>query len=169
MQPLILTLALDEQSQSFFDEQRQRYFPPDRNHLKAHLSLFHQLPPDEEDIVSVIKDVCARQQVLTLNINEVRNIGSGVAFKIDSPELVQLHQYLQRQWQQWLIPQDQHRLWPHITIQNKAEPAAAAALRTRLATDFQPLTAYGTGLLLWEYLGGPWRLVETYPFAAEPM
>ncbi|WP_208644854.1 2'-5' RNA ligase family protein [Mucilaginibacter kameinonensis] len=43
---LILTLRLDEESQAFFDEMRKRHFPQERNFLKAHLTLFHQLPSD---------------------------------------------------------------------------------------------------------------------------
>jgi 2'-5' RNA ligase len=164
MQPFILTLALDEQSQAFFDTLRQKYFPPERNHLSAHVSLFHQLPADEERVDFVIREVCKRQQNFELQVNEVRNIGSGVAYKIESTGLLKLHKHLQQEWQQWLIPQDQHKLWPHITIQNKAEPSAAAKLREELAKSFEPFTIQGTGLVLWEYLGGPWRHIETYLF-----
>jgi len=49
-QPLILTLKLDEESQAFFDKQRALYFPPERNFLKAHLTLFHQLPDEPETL-----------------------------------------------------------------------------------------------------------------------
>ncbi|GAB2689523.1 2'-5' RNA ligase family protein [Mucilaginibacter koreensis] len=164
MQPLILTLALDDKSQALFDDLRQQYFPPERNHLKAHLSLFHQLPAQEEKIIKTITDACNRHQKIELQVSEVRNIGSGVAYKIESDRLLQLHKHLQQQWQEWLIPQDQHKLWPHITIQNKVEPAMAAQLREELAAKFEPFIAYGTGLSLWEYLGGPWRHINTYEF-----
>lgn len=164
MQPLILTLALDDKNQTFFNEQRQQYFPAERNHLNAHVSLFHQLPPDEPKIIEVIEAVCRQQSAIELQVAEVRNIGSGVAYKIESPALIQLHKHLQNEWQQWLIPQDQHKLWPHITIQNKVELTAAAALRNELAEQFAPFTAYGTGLVLWAYLGGPWKLIQNYDF-----
>ncbi|MFP5079749.1 hypothetical protein [Pedobacter sp. JCM 36344] len=42
--PLILIVRLDEKSQQFFNEMRSRYFLPELNLLKAHLTLFHQLP-----------------------------------------------------------------------------------------------------------------------------
>jgi len=164
MQPLILTLALDEQSQNFFNEQRRLYFPPERNYLDAHLTLFHNLPAGEEKIHSVIDALCKEQFIIDLKVNEVRNIGSGVAYKIESPVLMQLHKHLQQEWQPWLIPQDQHKLWPHITIQNKVEPAIANTLHTQLAEAFKPFTTIGTGLNLWEYLGGPWKFIRHYGF-----
>lgn len=48
MQPLIVTLALDEQAQARFDALRSRHFPPDRNVLDAHVTLFHALPGEQE-------------------------------------------------------------------------------------------------------------------------
>ncbi len=77
---------------------------------------------------------------------------------------MQLHGFLQQQWQPWLIPQDRHKLWPHITIQNKVAPATAKALQQELAQNFTPFTAWGTGLSLWEYLGGPWKHLLDFPF-----
>ncbi len=164
MQPLILTLALDEHSQRFFDTQRQQYFPAERNHLKAHLTLFHHLPPDELHITSVIEAVCAEQPMMDLQVAEVRHTGNGVAYKMESTPLIQLHRRLQKEWQSWLIPQDQHTLWPHITVQNKVDPMIAAELKNELAQDFSPFIAYGTGFNLWEYLGGPWRFIQYYEF-----
>ncbi len=57
--PLILTLQLDERSFAFFDEQRRRYFPKERNFIPAHLTLFHALPGEQlaaiqHDIEAVI-------------------------------------------------------------------------------------------------------------------
>ena len=44
MTPLVLTLVLDAQSFAFFDGLRRRHFPPERNVIAAHLTLFHALP-----------------------------------------------------------------------------------------------------------------------------
>ena len=43
MQPLIVTLALDEAAEARFDGLRQEHFPLERNHLRAHVTLFHAL------------------------------------------------------------------------------------------------------------------------------
>ena len=63
-----------------------------------------------------------------------------------------------------LTAQDRQKFQPHVTVQNKVQPAEARALFERLRADFSPWPAEGTGLDLWEYRGGPWGFVEGYPF-----
>ncbi len=166
LNPLILTLALDEASQAFFNNLRRQHFPAARNYLDAHLTLFHNLPAGEEQIETVVKQLAEKQSIIRLKVTEVRSIGNGVAYKMESNELMQLHKNLQQQWQPWLIPQDTQKLWPHITIQNKADPQDAARLKDELSTKFEPFEVQGTGLSLWEYMGGPWKHLETYRFSS---
>lgn len=45
-----------------------------------------------------------------MDVAEVRSIGNGVAFKIQSDTLMQLHADLQAKFKPFLIPQDQQRL-----------------------------------------------------------
>ena len=45
--PLVLTAALDDETFDWLDGLRRRHFPPERNHLAAHLTLFHALPVDQ--------------------------------------------------------------------------------------------------------------------------
>jgi hypothetical protein len=44
------------------------------------------------------------------------------------------------------------------------EAAKARALHEKLAGSFEPFTAYGTGLKLWEYRGGPWKQGQAFSF-----
>ena len=44
----ILTIRFDPMSQEHFEGMRQRYYPPERNLVPAHLTLFHVLPTTEE-------------------------------------------------------------------------------------------------------------------------
>ena len=57
--PLIVTALLDEQAQEWFDRLRRNHFPPARNHLDAHLTLFHRLP-DDPVIVAALEAGFAR-------------------------------------------------------------------------------------------------------------
>jgi 2'-5' RNA ligase len=166
--PLILTLTLNPEAQRSFNNLRQQYFPPERNFLDAHLSLFHQLPAGEEGVVKTIKSLASEQSPFNMAITEIVSIGNGVAYKVGSEQLQSLHRHLQQQWQQWIIPQDKQKLWPHITIQNKVSPDVAKALINELSTDFKPFEVLATGFSLWEYLGGPWKLVETFAFKPLP-
>lgn len=165
--PLILTLALDEGSQTFFNQLREQYFPPERNHLEAHLTLFHHLPGDEREGISAhLSGVAREYTTLHLAASEVKTIGRGVAYKLENKSLMQLHRQLAKQWQDWLTPQDRQKLWPHITVQNKVDSAKARRVHEKLATGFEPFTVYGTGLKLWAYQNGPWKWLEDFSFCA---
>ena len=165
--PLILTLALDERSFAFFDGERRRYFPAARNVIPAHLTLFHHLPGEEVDrIRSLLAAVAAAHTPFSVAVTGLRPLGRGVAYKLESSALTVLRADLARRWADWLTPQDAQRFQPHVTIQNKADPAQARALLARLEEAFTPFTVAAEGLHLWRYLGGPWEAVETFRFAA---
>ncbi|SFF85072.1 2'-5' RNA ligase superfamily protein [Pontibacter chinhatensis] len=164
-EPLILTLQLDAESSLFFNKQRRLYFPKERNFLEAHLTLFHHLPPQHrEEIEQEITALCQKQESILLQVAEVRLIGRGVAYKLESEVLQRLHRHLQLKWQPWLTPQDRQKLWPHVTVQNKVTPAQAKELHQHLSATFAPFTATGVGLQLWAYQGGPWQWLGSYPF-----
>ena len=163
--PLILTLALDETSFARFDGLRRQHFPPERNIVPAHITLFHHLPGAREaDIAGELAGVCREQPSLTLTITGLRSLGRGVAYTIEAPVLQELRGRLARVWQDWLTPQDRQRYQPHITVQNKATPDEARALLAELSAGFEPFAARGEGLLLWRYLNGPWRLLREFRF-----
>lgn len=164
--PLIITLTLDEASQAFFDEQRRLHFPSKINYLSAHLTLFHALPGSELATIAADLGAMAAEQPspLPLQATGVKFMGRGVMYTLDNPTLPALHKRLQRQWQAWLTPQDQQGLRPHITVQNKVDPAVARRLHEELAAGFQPFEALGTGLALWAYRGGPWELRQRFSF-----
>ena len=164
--PLILTLTLDADSQAFFDEQRRRYFPAKINYLSAHLTLFHALPGAEYAAIWADIEAVAANQAgpLPLQVTGLKFMGRGVMYTLDNAALPALHRHLQRQWAPWLTPQDKQGLRPHITVQNKVDPAVARTLHEELSAGFQPFTAEGTGLALWAYKGGPWELRQRISF-----
>lgn len=163
--PLILTLALDGGAQERFDRLRRAHFPPARNLVPAHLTLFHHLPAERERaIVADIEETCGLRGPLTLTATGPVLLGRGVAYALDAPELVALRGRLAEGWWPWLGAQDRGRFRPHVTVQNKVPGERARALHARLRETFSPFEVAGEGLLLWRYLGGPWRLVGAYPF-----
>jgi len=157
--PLILTLQLDAKSQAFFDEQRERYFPPERNFLKAHLTLFHQLP-DNEATRYYFKNITFTP--FELQVTGLMNLGGGVAYSLNSPELSGLHWQISTHFENRLIPQDKQALRPHVVIQNKVKPEAARQLFATLEHAFEPFTVQAMGLTLWRYLGGAWEFVDHF-------
>ena len=163
--PLILTLALDADSQAHFDALRKQHFPPAINYLAAHLTLFHHLPGTELAAVRAqLQAVAQARPPLPLRVAGLRSLGRGVAFTLENEELRALHRQLQIDFAPHLTPQDQQKLQPHITVQNKVDPAAARQLLADLQADFRPFEAVGTGLHLWAYRGGPWESLAELPF-----
>jgi len=163
--PLILTLRLDERSFTFFDAQRRRHFPPERNLIPAHLTLFHHLPgehlaPLEEHIAAR----CSGQHPFVLDVTGLRSLGRGVAYTLASADLAALRHDLTHRWAEWLKPQDRQKHQPHVTIQNKVDPTQARALLEELSDGFKPFQVEAVGLELWWYRGGPWEKVRTFVF-----
>ena len=166
--PLILTLHFDERSFAFFDAQRRRYFPPERNFIPAHLTLFHHLPG--ERLVAIQQDIeacSAHQQPFTLDVTGLRSLGRGVAYTFEAAELTDMRRQFALQWNDWLKPQDRQKHQPHVTVQNKVHPAAARALLEELSDSFRPFQIEAVGLDLWWYRGGPWEKVGTFAFDAQ--
>lgn len=163
--PLILTLQLDEASHQYFNQLRQQHFPPERNYLEAHVTLFHHLPGSGQDAIHQhLRGLAATQPLLPLQVSGVRFLGQGVAYTLENPQLLPLHRALQQHWAAWLTPQDRQPLRPHVTVQNKVLPATARALYEQLSQEFTPFEATGTGLTLWAYQNGPWQELARFPF-----
>lgn len=163
--PLVLTLLADDNAFDFFDGLRRAHFPPERNFLPAHITLFHHLPGDQEpSIRETLQTVCEQTEVLRLNFPNVRFLGRGVAVAVDCPELVLLRRRLAAVWDGWLGRQDRQTYLPHVTIQNKVEPEEARRLYGRLSAGWEGFAGRGRGLLLWRYVGGPWELSAEFRF-----
>ncbi|HTZ42261.1 MAG TPA: 2'-5' RNA ligase family protein [Jatrophihabitans sp.] len=167
-QPLVLTLSLDPAAQARFDAERAELFPPGRTAVGAHVTLFHALPGDRlPELLGELAGTC-RREPFPVRVTALASLGRGVAYRLDSAELAGLHADLQRRWWPWLTRQDRQGFRPHVTVQNKVEPAVAArTLRERAAT-FAPFSIEALGLRLWRYLGGPWAELHRLPFTGLP-
>jgi 2'-5' RNA ligase len=164
VQPLIVTAALPPQLQERFDRLRREHFPAERNHLAAHVTLFHQLPGEEVDAVAADLAAAVDRPEPVVEVAGVRFLGRGVAYELRSPELDAVRAGLARRWGPWLGPQDRARHRPHVTVQNKVDPGTARRVHTALAAGFAPETAVVPALRLWRYLGGPWEPISRHPF-----
>jgi 2'-5' RNA ligase len=166
MFPLILTLKLDSASFQYFDELRQKYFPPERNLLAAHLTMFHNLPGDElMRITDDARRICAEFTEFTLVFPEWRSLGKGVAAKVAAPELLNLRAQFAATWNEHLKPQDRQKFQPHITVQNKVAPDEARALLDKLSGEPLPPNGTAEGVALWHYLGAEWKLENEFLFS----
>lgn len=155
--PIIVTLQMDRDAQDYFGALRTRYFPPAINYLDAHLTLFHNLPGAKEHrIVEGLARAAAATPAFAMRAVSVMKLGRGVAFRLESDELIALRQHLAKEFAADLVRQDRQAFRPHVTVQNKVSPAEAAGLHDHLMRGFAPFTVHAEGLQLWHYDGGPW-------------
>ncbi|GAA1388060.1 2'-5' RNA ligase family protein [Pseudonocardia kongjuensis] len=167
--PLILTALLDEPTRLHLDGLRTRHFPPERLLVGAHLTLFHALPaPTLSDVVADVT-VATERAPMTARVSGIRSLGRGVAYTLDSPELLALRRSLAARWHEHLTGQDAGKSDLHVTVQNKVTPERARALHASLTAGFTPWDATVTGLALWRYDGGPWEAGPRFPFAGGPV
>lgn len=161
--PLILTLLTDEISGQYFNRLRSLHYPKYCNYVEAHLTLFHKLPADKAIIRNTLIEVCKRGPI-QLEVTGLKSMGTGVAFEIQSPELINLHKILQRKFSPFLIKKDRHTLWPHITVQNKVTAFKASQTLALLEKDFELFSVDGIGIGVWLYRGKRWEKKEEYRF-----
>jgi hypothetical protein len=164
--PIIVTAQMGKADQLWADALRAAHFPPERNYLKAHITLFHHLPPGHLPEIKARLAAMARECLAPpAMLSEVMMLGRGVAYRVDCPDLLAMRDELAEGFTGLLIPQDQARPRLHITVQNKVEPAVAKALHAELAASFQPRPLAITGLSAWYYQGGPWEAIQSWAFS----
>ncbi len=162
--PLIVTAALGPDDFAWLDGQRRRFFPPERNQLDAHLTMFHALPPSlEAEVRTNLKTQCKGSRPAA-TIAGLMNLGRGVAYRVSSPELDSIREAIADHFHGSLTAQDAAGWRAHVTVQNKVPPRAAKAVFDRLDKDFRlrPLAIHG--LALYRYLGGPWERLGQWAF-----
>lgn len=163
--PIIVSALFGAQDQAWFDRQRAKHFPPERNHLAAHLTMFHHLPPSSA--AEVKQRLAAATRGLSApaaRIAGVFSLGRGVAYRIDSPGLAAIRADLADAFAGLLTPQDQAGWRAHVTVQNKVEPRVAKALLADLSANFLPRSVAVAGLAAWWYRGGPWEPLSRHMF-----
>jgi hypothetical protein len=163
---LIITAEIGASDLAWLDALRKRHFPPERNHLQAHLTMFHALPPSAEAEVRRSLGTVARRPAPSATIAGLMNLGGGVAYRIVSDGLDAVREDLADMFHGLLSEQDSGGWRPHVTIQNKVAPKIARALQAELERDFAPRPLRLSGLGLHRYLGGPWERLAVYPFRA---
>ena len=161
---LIVTAELAQPDLGWLDGLRRKHFPLERNHLQAHLTIFHALPPSSEGEARARLTSLARLPPPHALLAGLMDLGGGVAYRVVSDDLDRIRSELAECFHGLLTAQDSGGWRPHITIQNKVAPRAARELREELERSFQQRPLGISGLGLHRYLGGPWERLAVYPF-----
>jgi hypothetical protein len=162
--PIIVTALLGPADFAWADALRRAHFPPERNVLRAHLTLFHHLPPT---VVRELGDLLkseARAPAPAARLASLVSLGGGVAYAVDSPDLRDIRARIADRFAPLLMPQDRNAWRAHITVQNKVKPDVARRLLAELDREFSPRPLAIAGLAAWWYRGGPWENIGAWSF-----
>ncbi len=163
--PLIVTAELGATDLAWLDGLRRRHFPPERNQLPAHFTMFHAIPAMfEGELRHRLASLASELPPPRAIVAGLMDLGGGVAFRIVSDELDAVRAELAHAFRGSLTQQDAYGWRPHVTIQNKVAPKEARALMAELERGFAPRPLAIAGLAFHHYEGGPWRLGQRYAF-----
>ena len=163
--PLIMTAQLPADLHRWATRLRDEHFPPERNYLEAHVTLFHALPPQcFEEAVDLCKQLAKELAPIDGRIVGLMPLGKGTAIQLESTGLLDLRDHIADHFHGLLTGQDQHRPRLHVTIQNKVTIEEAKALQSELAEVVEPRRFAFRGLALHRYRGGPWEAMREFAF-----
>jgi hypothetical protein len=162
--PLIVTATFGEDDFAWLQGLRRRHFPPERNQVPVHLTLFHHLMPSLDAELRDRLGALVRSPAPLAQVTGIMDLGGGTAFRVESEALADIRAELAGAFRGMLTPQDQAPWRPHVTIQNKVPRRDAIALQQELAVTLFPRPLHIHGLASWRYLGGPWEPIRTYAF-----
>ena len=161
---IILTATFGDGDNGWLQELRRTHYPPERNRVPAHLTLFRQLPPSLQAELGTRLARAAASRPPFAMVAGVMDLGEGTALRIESEDLARIRDELAEAFHGLLTPQDAAPWRPHVTIQNKVAPREARALQQQLRATFQPRPLAIKGLAAWRYRDGPWETIREWRF-----
>jgi hypothetical protein len=162
--PIVVTATFGDGDNGWLQELRRTHYPPERNQVPAHLTLFRQLPPSVEGELHRRLGRYAGVAPPRAEIAGVMDLGEGTALRVESEALEDIRYDLSLALHGLLALQDSGPWTPHVTIQNKVEPRVARRLQAELRGAFLPRPLAIKALATWRYLGGPWEPLRSFSF-----
>lgn len=162
--PLLITAELPPEILSWADGLRRAHYPPEKNRLRAHVTLFHALPPSAEGEVRRLLTELAKGAPPEAFVTGIWDMGGGTAFDVASDGMEDLFAELRQAFHGIMTMQDDRKLRLHITVQNKVPPGTAKVLQAELRKSFAPRAFRFRGLGLYAWDEGLWQPIADYPF-----
>jgi len=162
--PIVVTALFGSGDDGWLQQMRRDHYPPGRNRVPAHLTLFRQLPPSVERELSRRLAVYAATPPPRAMLAGVIDLGEGTALRVESEELEDIRGDLAEALHGLLTPQDMAHWRPHVTVQNKVEPRVARRLQQQLSATLRPRPLEIRALATWRYVGGPWEKMRDFSF-----
>lgn len=163
--PFIVTAELPPDVLAWADSLRRAHFSPERNWLKAHVTLFHAFAPSlRDELRGVLARIVGEHAPPKAVQDGLMNLGRGTALAITSPAMLEIRQEIADHFHGALTAQDSHKPRLHITIQNKVTGDMARALQAELAPNLLRREFVFTGLGLHIYRNPHWEAAGIWKF-----
>lgn len=160
-----MTAQMGKAEFAWADSLRKSHYPPERNMVGAHITLFHHLPPQAlDEIRTVVIALTSSMPKPKANLSGLLHLGSGVAYQLHAPQLLSLRMELADRLAGLLVAQDQQTPRLHITVQNKVIPREAQSLFDQLSAGFEPRPFAIRGIGLHYYVDGLWQDIGAWSF-----
>lgn len=164
-QPFIVTAELPPDVFALAEGLRRRHYPPERNKLAAHVTLFHSFAPSlREELPRVLASAAGEFAPPPALLDGLMDLGSGTALAIRSPEMLEIRAAIAEHFHGSLTAQDRHEPRLHITVQNKVTRDLAKALQGELERTIRPKRFVFAGLGLHLYCETHWERLGKWPF-----
>ena len=129
--PFILTAALPPDLAGFAEGLRRAHYPAEKNHLHAHVTLFHAFAPSLlEELRDFLPKVAREFAAPEGAVKGVMDLGKGTAIALEAPQLLDLRALIAEHFHGSLTSQDLYEPRPHITVSRR--PAWQASTKARL-------------------------------------
>ena len=93
--PIIMTAQMGRAEFAWADSLRKCYFPPERNIVSAHITLFHHLPPQAlDEIKAAVIALTSSMPKPEARLAGLIHLGRGVAYQLHAPDLLALRMEL---------------------------------------------------------------------------
>jgi hypothetical protein len=147
------------------DGLRRAHYPPERNKLAAHVTLFHAFAPSlREELHRMLARLASEYSRPPARIDALMPLGTGTALAIHSPGMLAIRERIADIFHGALTAQDSHVPRLHITIQNKVMPKQAKALQRDLSAELEPREFAFAGLGLHLYGETHWHSQGSWTF-----
>jgi hypothetical protein len=163
--PFIVTAELPRDVFAWADRLRRAHYPPERNKLEAHVTLFHSFAPSlREGLRGYLPRIAGEYPPAAARIVGLMDLGTGTALEIRSAAMLAIRETIADHFHGALTAQDSHRPRLHITIQNKVAPGEAKALQRELGATLAQRDFAFAGLGLHLYCDGTWEALGRWHF-----
>jgi hypothetical protein len=155
--PFIVTAELPVDIYSWANGLRVQHYPPERNKLAAHVTLFHSFAPSlRDELRRVLGRIAGEFAPPEARCEGLMDLGKGTALAIASPGMLAVRAAIADHFHGALTAQDRHE--PRLTV------AEARALQRALSASLQPRQFRFPALGLHLYRDTHWEALGTWPF-----